>query len=58
MTERGIARHGYDICNAAGEVIGHVTSGTQSPSLGKAIGLGYVQMPYTAIDSPIFIQIR
>lgn len=58
MTDRGIARHGYDICNAAGEVIGHVTSGTQSPTLGKAIGLGYVQMPYTAIDSPIFIQIR
>jgi len=58
MVERGIPRHDYIIQNAAGENIGIVTSGTQSPSLGKAIGLGYVASAYSAIDSEIFISIR
>lgn len=58
MTERGIARHGYPILNAAGEKIGEVTSGTQSPTLGKAIGMGYVQTAYTPIATEIFIEIR
>jgi aminomethyltransferase len=58
MVDRGIPRHDYIIQNAAGENIGIVTSGTQSPSLGKAIGLGYVATAYTAIDTEIFISIR
>lgn len=58
MLEKGIARHGYDIKNFEGEIIGRVTSGTQSPSLGKAIGMGYVETKYAAIDSEIFISIR
>jgi aminomethyltransferase len=58
MTERGIARHGYPILNAAGEKIGEVTSGTQSPTLGKAIGMGYVQTAYAPIATEIFIEIR
>lgn len=58
MTDRGIARHGYPILNAAGEKIGEVTSGTQSPTLGKAIGMGYVQTAYAPIGSEIFIEIR
>jgi len=41
LIDRGIARHGYEIKNDAGETIGNVTSGTQSPTLGKAIGMGY-----------------
>lgn len=41
-SERGIPRHGYAIQDANGNVIGEVTSGTQSPVLGKGIGLGYV----------------
>jgi aminomethyltransferase len=41
--ERGIPRNGYDITDAQGTVIGTVTSGTQSPVLGKGIGLGYVK---------------
>jgi aminomethyltransferase len=41
MTGRGIARHGYSI-HAAERRTGVVTSGTQSPSLGKAIAMGYV----------------
>jgi aminomethyltransferase len=58
MIEKGIPRHDYQITNAEGEIIGRVTSGTMSPSLKKAIGLGYVSIGYSAIDSEIFVVIR
>lgn len=58
MIDKGIPRHGYEIKNSNGETIGNVTSGTQSPSLGKAIGLGYVRTAEAALDSEIFIQVR
>ncbi|MEI9955357.1 MAG: glycine cleavage system aminomethyltransferase GcvT [Ferruginibacter sp.] len=58
MQERGIARHDHEIKDFEGTVIGKVTSGTQSPSLNKAIGLGYVDVKYAAIDSEIYISIR
>jgi aminomethyltransferase len=58
MIERGIPRHGYEIVDEQGNKIGEVTSGTQAPSLGKAIGLGYVQKDFSSIDSKIFIKIR
>jgi aminomethyltransferase len=58
MVERGIPRHDYAICDEAGTVIGKVTSGTQSPSLNKAIGLGYISTPHAAVGSTIYILIR
>jgi aminomethyltransferase len=58
MIEKGIARHDYEIKNREGIIIGKVTSGTQSPSLGKAIGLGYIDSKYAAIDTEIYISIR
>jgi aminomethyltransferase len=58
MLEKGIARHGYIIKNFEGRAIGKVTSGTQSPSLGKAIGIGYAETDYAAIDKEIYISIR
>jgi aminomethyltransferase len=58
MIEKGIPRHGYEIKDFEGITIGHVTSGTQSPSLGKAIGMGYVRTSFAAIDSEIFIKVR
>lgn len=58
LTERGIPRHDYEIADANGNVIGIVTSGTMSPSLGKAIGLGYVPTALSSVDSEIFIRIR
>jgi aminomethyltransferase len=58
LTERGIARHGYQIVDADGAEIGYVTSGTMSPSLNKAIGLGYVTNEYKSADSQIYISIR
>lgn len=58
MIERGIPRHGYTIVDADNNEIGIVTSGTQSPSLGKAIGLGYVKVAHAKLDTEIFISIR
>ncbi|WBX72744.1 glycine cleavage system aminomethyltransferase GcvT [Tenacibaculum pacificus] len=58
LTERGIPRHDYEIVDAEGTVIGRVTSGTMSPSLGKGIGLGYVTKENSKLDSDIFIQVR
>ena len=58
MIEKGIPRHGYEIKDHTGATIGHVTSGTQSPSLGKAIGLGYVRVAQSATGSEIFIKVR
>jgi aminomethyltransferase len=58
MIDRGIPRHDYEIVDAEGTVIGKVTSGTQSPSLQKAIGMGYVNTPFAKEDSEIFIKIR
>lgn len=58
MVDKGIPRHGYEICNAAGQAIGYVTSGTQSPSLGKAIGMGYVQTAHADLDSTIYVTVR
>jgi aminomethyltransferase len=58
MIDRGIPRHDYKIVDAAGKEIGHVTSGTMSPSMKIGIGLGYVTLENAALDSEIFISIR
>ena len=58
MIDRGIPRHDYQIVDADGNVIGKVTSGTQSPSLQKAIGMGYVKNEFAKEGSEIFINIR
>ncbi|WP_396196435.1 glycine cleavage system aminomethyltransferase GcvT [Flavobacterium sp.] len=58
MIERGIPRHDYEICDAQGNIVGIVTSGTQSPSLGIAIGMGYVPTALATVDSEIYIRIR
>ena len=58
LDDRGIPRHDYAIVNGQGKKIGAVTSGTMSPSLGKGIGMGYVPMVFSEIDSKINIQIR
>src|SRR5476651_270533 len=58
MIDRGIPRHDYEITDAEGNVIGKVTSGTQSPSLQKAIGMGYVNNAFAKEGTEIFIKIR
>ncbi|NCD69285.1 glycine cleavage system aminomethyltransferase GcvT [Mucilaginibacter agri] len=58
MIERGIPRHDYEIVDAEGNTIGKVTSGTQSPSLQSAIGMGYVQTAFAKEGTEIYIKIR
>jgi len=60
MHERGIARHGYPVLLTENdsEPIGMVTSGTQSPTLGKALGMAYLPIEMTEVGSEFFIQIR
>jgi aminomethyltransferase len=58
MIERGIPRHDYEIVDIAGTVIGKVTSGTQSPSLQKGIGMGYVKTAFSKVGTDIYIKIR
>jgi aminomethyltransferase len=58
MIDRGIPRHDYLIKDASGKEIGKVTSGTQSPSLNKGIGLGYLTLENAGLDTEIFIDIR
>lgn len=58
MVDRGIPRHDYIVVDAEGNQIGKVTSGTQSPSLQKAIGIAYVTKDFAKEGTEIFIDIR
>lgn len=58
MVDKGIPRHGYKLQDNAGNEIGYITSGTQAPSLGKAIGLGYVAKEAAAEGTEINVMIR
>lgn len=58
LIDKGIPRHGYEVVDTAGNVVGVVTSGTQSPSLNKPIGMAYVPTASAKPGSEIFIQIR
>lgn len=58
LIDRGIPRQHYPICSADGTVIGEVTSGTMSPTLNKAIGMGYVSSENGAAGSEIYIEVR
>lgn len=58
LAEKGIPRHGYEIADAEGNVIGVVTSGTMSPVLKKGIGMGYVKTEHAKVGSEIYIKVR
>ena len=58
MLDKGIPRHGYLIKDSSESAIGKVTSGTQSPALGKAIGMGYVNVSNADIDTEIYVEVR
>ena len=58
MVDRGIPRHGYSIMDQTGKVIGHVTSGTMSPTRKIGIGMGYVEIEYAGLLSEIYIDNR
>lgn len=58
LLERGIPRHGYEIVDGEGNVIGSVTSGTMSPMLKQGIGMGYLKKGFWKPETEIFIRIR
>lgn len=58
MIDRGIPRSHYEICNAEGEKIGEITSGTMSPSLQKGIALGYVTLANAKNGTEVFVKVR
>ncbi len=58
LDQRGVPRHGYNIVNDNGKIIGIVTSGTMSPSLEKGIGMGYIPAEMAKTGEKIFIQVR
>lgn len=58
MVDKGIPRHGYPVQDMNGNEIGVITSGTQSPSLGKAIGMAYVTVANAAEGTEVNVMIR
>lgn len=58
LTDKGVPRHDYPVVDAEGNVIGKVTSGTQSPMKKIGLGLAYVDKPHFKLGSEIFIQVR
>jgi aminomethyltransferase len=60
MVDRGIARHGYPVMldADAGKSVGNVTSGTQSPTIGKALGMAYLPVEATGVGTEFFVEIR
>jgi len=60
MVGRGIARHGYPVVSdeASGQVIGHVTSGSPAPSLGKNVALAYVPLAQATLGTMLFVKVR
>jgi aminomethyltransferase len=58
MIDRGIPRGHYELCDADGGKLGEVTSGTQSPTLQKGIGMGYVPTAFSKPDTEIFVKVR
>jgi len=57
MEEKSIPRKGYRIYSGR-NLIGKITSGTMSPSLGKGIGLGYVSTPFKSTGTELDIEVR
>lgn len=58
MIEKGIPRKDYDIKDHTGATIGKVTSGTQSPTLGKPIAMGYLNSNYSTIGTQVYVKVR
>jgi aminomethyltransferase len=58
INDKGVPRQHYEICDAEGNVIGEVTSGTMSPMLKKGIGMGYINKAFARLGSEVFIRVR
>jgi aminomethyltransferase len=58
VTGRGIARHGYPLCDKDGKAVGVCTSGSPGPTVGKNIGLGYLPSDMSAIGTQFLVDCR
>lgn len=58
MIDKGIPRNGYPVLSLAGDEIGVITSGTQSPTLKKNIGFALVETIYSELDTELLVQVR
>lgn len=58
MIDRGVPRHYYEVCDAQGNNIGVVTSGTNSPMLNQGIGMAYIKPEFSKLGTEIYIKIR
>jgi aminomethyltransferase len=58
MTGRGIGRDGYKVLDGSGQEIGYVTSGSPAPFLKKNIALAYVPLEFSAVGTPVQVEIR
>jgi aminomethyltransferase len=58
MVDRGIPRQGYGLFDEQGQQIGFVTSGTQSISLDRAIGIGYASTTHAELGKKVWVDIR
>jgi len=58
ILERGIPRKGYEVLNESGDIIGQITSGTMSPTLGIGIGMAYIDREFSKKETPVKVQIR
>ncbi|MEF8789622.1 MAG: glycine cleavage system aminomethyltransferase GcvT [Haloarculaceae archaeon] len=58
LTERGVPRHGYDIVDTDGRIVGTVTSGTMSPTLGEPIGMGYLPVEFADPGTALRVVVR
>jgi aminomethyltransferase len=58
LLDRGVPRHGYEIADEDGDVVGHLTSGTMSPTLEKPVGLGYVPADYADPGTSVQVVVR
>ncbi|MBD0405482.1 glycine cleavage system aminomethyltransferase GcvT [Flammeovirga sp. EKP202] len=58
LIDRGVPRGGYKVTTLEGEEIGHLTSGTMSPMLGKGVALGYINRPHTKAGTEVIIEVR
>lgn len=58
LVDRGVPRHGYELCDSQGRTIGHVSSGTLSPMLRIGIGMGYVEIAFSKPGTEIFVKVR
>ncbi|WP_035757019.1 glycine cleavage system aminomethyltransferase GcvT [Hugenholtzia roseola] len=58
ILDKGIARQHHQIFDAEGNLIGEITSGTQSPTLKISIGMAYLNTPFHKIGSEVFVEVR